>query len=498
MAIDPDPYRTLGVARGATREEIRVAYRRLAKIHHPDAAGPAALPRFLAIQAAYEQLIHGTAPGGRGGGSSAARRGWEADPERANATRRAYGGRARTTRPSGGRPTGASGSTGSAGRADATGGSAGRTGPSGSAGSGGPAGSSGPASPKGTKGASGASGPTGTTGRRRNKATLGSTSYDEVEGTPFEPDWAGASWYGTTSGTYWTLNPKEYADPRKHGPEYQARAKRAARAWSARTGEPDPGVDGASTDAVPPHAETDATDLGADAADAPDAPDAGPPPGAGPSTTRGTPWWAASAGPQAAASESAARRPQGGGRRWWSDDRRTDRRSESGTPGEARPAADRQPPPAPPDLGRAAADIARALTDEHFGGLRGRVARAVIGWLPIAFGIGWVFGEITGCGRFAASCDGTAEPFVLLLQGAVLAILVLVPAVASLATVAAMALVGAALAGTFILSATGTAGDADARRQALGAVLLVAWLAGFGFAIVRRVRDLSTHGRPVS
>ena len=496
MAIDPDPYRTLGLARDATREQIRVAYRRLAKIHHPDAAGPAALPRFLAIQAAYEQLIHGTGPGGRGSRSAAARRAWEADPERADATRRAYGGRARTSRPSGGRPTGgagtaggaagssgatgATGTTGSTGQARSTGGSAGTT--SGSSGTTG-------AKPGATSGSGGAA--SGSTGRRRNKATLGSTSYDDAEGTPFEPDWAGASWYGTTSGTYWTLNPKEYADPRKHGPEYQARAKRAARAWSARNGDAEPGDDGPPAGAVPPNAEAEAADL---EADGPDAPDAGPPPDAATSASRGTPWWAASAGPQAASSESAARRPQGGGRRWWSDDRRSERRA---TPGEARP-IDREPPPPPPDLGRAAADIARAMTDEHFGGLRGRVARAVIGWLPIAFGIGWAFGEITGCGRFAASCDGTADPFVLLLQGTVLALLVLVPALATLATVAAMALLGAALAGTFILSATGTAGDADARRQALGAVLLVAWLAGFGIAIVRRLRDLSTHGRPVS
>jgi hypothetical protein len=138
------------------------------------------------------------------------------------------------------------------------------------------------------------------------------------------------------------------------------------------------------------------------------------------------------------------------------------------------------------------------MTDDHFGGLRGRVARAVIGWLPIAFGIGWAFGEITGCGRFAASCDGTADPFVLLLQAAVLALFLLVPAIASLATVAAMALLGAAVVATFILSATGTAGDPDARREVLGAVLLVSWLAGFGFAVIRRLRDLPTHGPPVS
>ena len=138
------------------------------------------------------------------------------------------------------------------------------------------------------------------------------------------------------------------------------------------------------------------------------------------------------------------------------------------------------------------------MTDDRFGGVRGRVARAVIGWLPIAFGIGWAFGEITGCGRFAASCDGSADPFVLLLQVAVLALFLLVPALASLATVGAMALVCAAVVATFILSATGTAGDPDARRQALGAVLLVSWLAGIGIALVRRLRDLPTHGRPVS
>ena len=60
--------------------------------------------------------------------------------------------------------------------------------------------------------------------RRRNPrtATLGSTTYDEAAEVA-EPAWDGADWYGPTSGTYWTVNPKEYADPRKHGPEYLAR-----------------------------------------------------------------------------------------------------------------------------------------------------------------------------------------------------------------------------------------------------------------------------------
>ena len=51
------------------------------------------------------------------------------------------------------------------------------------------------------------------------------------------PGVGGGSWYGPSSRTYWTINPREYADPRKHGPEYQARARRAARAEADGTSE---------------------------------------------------------------------------------------------------------------------------------------------------------------------------------------------------------------------------------------------------------------------
>jgi len=57
MTFHHDPHRTLGVAPGATLNEIKSAYRRLVKQYHPDAAGERALPRFLAIQAAYEKLV---------------------------------------------------------------------------------------------------------------------------------------------------------------------------------------------------------------------------------------------------------------------------------------------------------------------------------------------------------------------------------------------------------------------------------------------------------
>lgn len=53
-----DPYEILGVARNATQDEIKQAYRRLAKRHHPDRNpnDKGAEQRFKEVQAAYEVL----------------------------------------------------------------------------------------------------------------------------------------------------------------------------------------------------------------------------------------------------------------------------------------------------------------------------------------------------------------------------------------------------------------------------------------------------------
>ncbi|MGP1675401.1 MAG: J domain-containing protein, partial [Candidatus Limnocylindrales bacterium] len=104
MAPNGDPYRTLELSRGATLAEVKQAYRRLVKANHPDRAGEAALPRFLAIQAAYDEIVgpdgraRPAAAGGAASGRPARpgpRRPWDADPGRAGATYRAYGGRPR-------------------------------------------------------------------------------------------------------------------------------------------------------------------------------------------------------------------------------------------------------------------------------------------------------------------------------------------------------------------------------------------------------------------
>ena len=54
MAATPDYYKTLGVSRNATSDEIKKAYRKLARTHHPDAGGDEA--RFKEINEAYEVL----------------------------------------------------------------------------------------------------------------------------------------------------------------------------------------------------------------------------------------------------------------------------------------------------------------------------------------------------------------------------------------------------------------------------------------------------------
>ena len=53
-----DPYKILGVSRDASEDEIKKAYRRLAKQYHPDVNKTAgAEEKFKEIQNAYQQIM---------------------------------------------------------------------------------------------------------------------------------------------------------------------------------------------------------------------------------------------------------------------------------------------------------------------------------------------------------------------------------------------------------------------------------------------------------
>lgn len=81
-----DPYQVLGLERGASDEEVKKAYRRLAKKYHPDAnPGDAEAARKMQeINAAYEQIKNppkeSTYGGGQSYGGGSYRGGYGGDP----------------------------------------------------------------------------------------------------------------------------------------------------------------------------------------------------------------------------------------------------------------------------------------------------------------------------------------------------------------------------------------------------------------------------------
>lgn len=261
MTAAMDPYGVLGLQPGASQAEVKRAYRRLAKALHPDSAGERSLPAFLAVQDAYERLTGTKVRTARPAGPSAGpatppagpfREPWRADPARARAAREQARTRARgasgTGPPTGGAATGpartASGE-GTSARSEQRARPASGPGPRGETG-----GRSAGGRPTRDTAPDGASGDAagGSSGRRRRstrKATMGSTSYDEAREAT-DPRWAGASWYGPTTGEYWIVNPREYADPRKHGPGYSSRLQSGPGEAPA-----EPALDGSEPEAAP-------------------------------------------------------------------------------------------------------------------------------------------------------------------------------------------------------------------------------------------------------
>ncbi len=400
-----DPHRVLGVAREATEAEIKRAYRALAKRHHPDAA-QGSVDRFLEIQAAYETLVGGSGgplPGTTAGRPARTTR-RPAQPDRPAAAGGGPGSEgpwASARGPAPGtewarRPRGGSARRPDRGPGDGTGGA-----PRGEPGSGEDAGSAGATGTTGagaarTSGGRPAAGgtPPGRRSSNRRRATLGSTSYDEA-GEAFEPDWGGASWYGPSSGTYWTLNPREYADPRKHGPEYQARARRRAGAGTGPA--PDEALDTPDAGFNTPDGGFNAPDGGFDTPPGETAADA--PPGTRPGEPRPDPnaatppaddlppsWrsqaWTAASPPGAARPAFEHGWPSSGPPAQDESSNEAERASDDRPgPGPADPPWRAPRPNVTPARPAASPGAGAVIPAAHGPGIPARVALAIAGWL---------------------------------------------------------------------------------------------------------------------
>jgi len=147
--------------------------------------------------------------------------------------------------------------------------------------------------------------------------------------------------------------------------------------------------------------------------------------------------------------------------------------------------------PAGPDA------LRRALTSGDPPSFGWRVARAVIGWLPIGLAIGWASGELTGCGRFSATCDPGTAPAVWVVQLTVFALLLALPVVAGWSVVAAFACLAVAIPATLLVVAM-TGAAAGSGSAFLGVTLVAAWLLGVVGAIVMKGRIASGPTGPVS
>jgi hypothetical protein len=424
MSPTIDPYRTLGLAPDATLDEVKRAYRRLAKLYHPDSAGGAATARFIALQRAYEALITGK---GRGGaaqrpdastmrrpagrrpapGSRPGAPPWQADPERARATRE--GGAGPRERPR---------------RGD-------RAGP---------------------------------------KARPGSTSYDGAEAEALDPEWDGATWYGTASGTYWTINPKEYADPRKHGPEYLARGRRLS-------------SDGAEAGGVAPTGTPTGTPPGEESGGLTGATAAGEPAGEPAGDLTGA----------TATSKPADIRAAGEP----ADIRAAETRSADARPAQTRVAGDRStfadaaPRTRPGEPGAAGASPAPPTP------LPERIVVALLGWLVLGLAAANVIGELSGCARFAASCPEPVGLVTILVQPLIVGLLFVMPRLAEAAALGTIAVLVAGIPAAVLLSAMGAASAPAGQAGAgLGLLLALSYLVAFVGGVSGRLRvPLVARGR---
>ncbi len=293
---------------------------------------------------------------------------------------------------------------------------------------------------------------------------MGSTSYDEAR-DPADATWSGASWYGPSSGEYWIINPREYADPRKHGPGYQQRARRSS-------------IPGAGEAADEPALEFDsAADAAtADATANPTATAFEPSQGQrarGTATADGERPRAAAESAESAHSAGPAARAAA---RWGATARPT-----------WRPAALDEIGDRATDGGGSGMDafsLASARRDWLGGSADDPIRRlglALLAWPPIGLATAAAIGEVTGCATYSAACGGSDALLPWLAQAAILGPLLLLPGVARAFVGGTVGVLLALVPVTAFLLSVG-AGGAPQSGVALAVLLAIAWVAGVTWA----------------
>ena len=119
-------------------------------------------------------------------------------------------------------------------------------------------------------------------------------------------------------------------------------------------------------------------------------------------------------------------------------------------------------------------------------GFMARIGLALLGWPAIGLALTTAAGEITGCGRFAASCVDLFGVGTWLGQLVIITILLALPSVAALSAVGSLVALAASVPTAVILSATGGSHEPAASAMVLGAVLVLAYALGVVIALVRR------------
>jgi hypothetical protein len=293
---------------------------------------------------------------------------------------------------------------------------------------------------------------------------MGSTSYDEARDAN-DPTWSGASWYGPSSGEYWIVNPREFADPRKHGPEYQSRARRPLPGEGSSSG-PD-AVASAATGAADRPIAT-AWSAASPRADVPPRPSRW---GTSPSASS----WTAPADDRPAA-PATARRP----RRVAGEDAADAR---AANVQESRNPASAAAPPESFDIDSSIGVAGRAWLGGGADDPVRRLGLALVAWPPIGLAAATLIGQATGCAAYSASCTGTQPLLPWLAQAGILGVLLLLPPLTRLLAAGALAVLVALVPLTLLLVTFGGTGALGG--LAGGALLGAAWLAGVAWAATR-------------